>query len=316
MEHQKIKISLLLTLMAAMISFPSLGSAQNREVLSDEQEETKAAKDEAKPTGGVPGTRPHQSALGIEMVEIPAGRFTMGSPGSETGRDLDEREHDVVISRPFLAGKYEVTQGLWEKIMGNNPSHYNNCGEACPVERVSWHEAVEFCNRLSEREGLSPAYRISGKDVTWDRSADGYRLPTEAEWEYACRAGTQSAFYTGRANGWVTEQKCGHDPSLDRAGWYCGNAKSKPHPVGQKTPNAWGLYDMHGNVSEGCWDRYGDYPTGEVTDPAGPSSGRNRVSRGGGWPEYAGDCRSADRFWYHPMVPRVQYYGFRLFRSP
>ncbi len=253
-----------------------------------------------------------KGALRIEMVEIPAGRFTMGSPDSEEGRGNDEKQHEVVISRPFLAAKHEVTQGLWSAVMGSNPSHFDKCGDDCPVEYVSWYDAVKFCNRLSESEGLTPAYRISGEKVTWNKSAKGYRLPTEAEWEYACRAGTASAFYTGE----ITEKKCGHAPALDRAGWYCGNAGSKTHPVGQKAANAWGLYDMHGNVWEWCWDWYGDYPGERVTDPDGPSSGSVRVSRGGSWGYGARICRSANRAGRDPGR-RYSYYdfGFRLFRS-
>ncbi len=282
---------------------------------SVEVEEKRVAVVEARVTGGsaAPGAgayRVVKSSMGVEMVEIPAGRFIMGSPESEEGREDDERQHEVVISRPLLAAKHEVTQALWRIVMGNNSSDFKNCGEDCPVENVSWYDAVEFCNQLSEREGLTTAYRISGKNVIWNRSANGYRLPTEAEWEYACRAGTQSPFYTGG----IMEEECGHDPALARAGWYCGNADSKTHSVGQKAPNAWGLYDMHGNVWEWCWDWYSDYPGGSVTDPAGPKSGSDRVGRGGSWRLYAHICRSASR---NSDVPgaRYHYQGFRLFRS-
>ena len=244
-----------------------------------------------------------KGALGVEMVEIPAGRFAMGSPASEDGRFDSEQRHEVVISRPFLAGKHEVTQGLWKAVMGSNPSRFDRCGEDCPVEKVSWHDAVAFCNRLSEREGLTPAYRISGDNVTWDRSARGYRLPTEAEWEYACRAGTATRFHTGDA-----------DSDLGRAGWYDENSGGKTHPAGGKRPNAWGLHDMHGNVWEWCWDWYGDYPERTVTDPAGPSGGSYRVYRGGSWNYDARNCRSAFRRGA-PPGRRNDKFGFRLFRS-
>ena len=252
---------------------------------------------------GVGAGRVVKGALGIEMIEIPAGRFMMGSPKSEKGRDDDERQQEIVISLPFLAAEHEVTQGLWKKVIGSNPSHFKNCGDDCPVEKVSWHDAVEFCNRLSEREGLTPVYRIRGKDVTWNKRANGYRLPTEAEWEYACRAGTTTRFYTGNS-----------DSDLGRAGWYRGNSGNKTHPVGQKAHNAWGLYDMHGNVWEWCWDWYGNYSGKTVSDPAGPSSGSLRVYRGGGWRYVARRCRSAYRDRYDPGI---RYYdlGFRLFRS-
>ena len=244
-----------------------------------------------------------KGALGIEMMEIPAGRFTMGSPGSEEGRFENERQHEVVISQSFLASKFEVTQGLWRDVMGTKPSRFKECGDDCPVEKVSWHDAVEFCNRLSKRELLTPAYRINGKNVSWNKSANGYRLPTEAEWEYACRAGTTTWFFTGNS-----------DSDLGRAGWYDRNSGSKTHKVGQKAPNAWGLYDTHGNVWEWCWDWYGGYSGGTVTDPAGPTSGSLRVCRGGGWDGGARSCRSADRGRIDPG-DRIFLLGFRLFRS-
>ena len=244
-----------------------------------------------------------------EMVEIPAGRFMMGSPGSEEGRKEvkfinfdDERQHEVVISRPFLVGKYEVTQGQWREVMGTNLSYFKKFGDDCPVENVSWFDAVEFCNKLSERECLSLAYKISGESVTWDKSADGYRLPTEAEWEYACRAGTTTRFYTGESAG-----------DLDSAGWYDGNSGSRTHPVGKKAPNAWGLYDMHGNVWEWCWDLKSEYPSGSVTDPAGPSSGSVRVTRGGCWSYSAESCRSASRREFKPDYS-FRDVGLRLLR--
>jgi len=158
---------------------------------------------------------------------------------------------------------------------------------------VSWNDCQEFIRRLNNKEGVNK-----------------YRLPTEAEWEYACRAGSNTAF----ANGGITETGCGHDPNLDAMGWYCGNSGSKTHPVAQKKPNAWGLYDMHGNVWEWCQDWYGDYPRGHVTDPAGPSSGSLRVNRGGGWSSNAGFCRSAFRDCYSPGF-RYGYLGFRLART-
>ena len=297
MKHPKTSIPLLLTLAAAMISFPSLGCTQIR------QEEKPVEKVEAKSTGRVTGTGPHQSALGIEMVEIPAGRFAMGSPESEEGRYDNERQHEVVISRPFLAAKYEVTQGQWKSVMGGNPSSFDKCGDDCPVEEVSWYDAVEFCNRLSALEGLTLAYWISGKNVAWDRSVNGYRLPTEAEWEYACRAGIETRFNTGSS-----------DSDLGRAGWYHGNSGHGTHPVGQKAPNGWGLYDMHGNVWERCWDRYGDYPRGRLADPDGPMSGSDRVLRGGCWGISTRGCRSARRCRSGPGHGHCDL-GLRLFRS-
>jgi formylglycine-generating enzyme required for sulfatase activity len=184
--------------------------------------------------------------------------------------------------------------------MGNKPSRFS--GDNKPVENVSWFDCVEFCNKLSEKEGLEPVYNINGKNVTWDKNKNGYRLPTEAEWEYACRAGTTTRFNTGDS-----------DSDLEKAGWFDDNSNIQTCPVAQKAPNNWGLYDMHGNVWEWCWDCYGDYSSGSVTDPYGPSSGSNRVIRGGHWRNIARYCRSADRNYYGP---NGSYYGigFRFVR--
>ena len=217
-----------------------------------------------------------------EMVRVPAGTFMMGSKEGEKGRFEDEKLHEVKITRPFLMGKTPVTQMQWVSVMRENPSTFK--GYNLPVEQVSWNDAILFCNRLSEREGLTPAYRINGDNVTLDKGADGYRLPTEAEWEYACRAGTATRFYTGNS-----------DSVLGGACWYYDSSDSKTHPVGKKTPNAWGLYDTHGNLWEWCWDWYGGYPSDSVTDPAGPATGSARIFRGGSWRNGAEYCRSADR---------------------
>ncbi len=264
----------------------------------------------------MPGEAGEKEPLGTEMVEIPAGKFKMGSIGAEKLGKSDERQHEVVLSRPFLAARYEVTQRLWKEVMGSDPSHRKELGDNCPVGGVSWFDAVVFCNQLSEREDLDPAYRIKGKDVTWDRNAKGYRLPTEAEWEYACRAGTTTWYYTGDSK-----------EILDGAAWYNGSVGAiKQQPVGLKAPNPWGLYDMHGNVFEWCWDWYDrDYPKATVIDPAGPSCGplwdnaegevcSKRVTRGGGWSAEDRSCRSACRGGHNPLS-RIQFNGLRLFRS-
>jgi len=185
----------------------------------------------------------------FKMVRIPAGEFLMGSPSNKPGRDNDETQHRVRISRDFWLGQTEVTQGLWKAVMGSNPSHFSDCGDDCPVEQVSWNDCQDFIRKLN---GL-----VSGGN---------FRLPTEAEWEYACRAGTTSP-YAG---------------ALDAMGWHDKNSWNQTHRVAQKAPNAWGLYDVHGNVWEWCEDWYGDYPSGSVTDPTGPSSGSYRVRNGYG----------------------------------
>jgi formylglycine-generating enzyme required for sulfatase activity len=219
----------------------------------------------------------------MNLVLIPAGKFVMGSPSNENKRDNDEGpQREVSISRPFYMGVYEVTQDQYEAVMGNNPSKYE--GATNPVERVSWKNAMEFCKNLSQK---------TGKIIT---------LPTEAQWEYACRAGTQTSFYFGS-----------NDASLGDYAWYSGNRRNnEPHPVGQKKPNAFDLYDMHGNIWEWCADWYaGSYANASTKDPSGPNTGQYRVVRGGCWGDSAGGCRSAFRL---RRSPGRRYYssGFRV----
>lgn len=228
--------------------------------------------------------------LGLELVRIRAGSFTMGSPLSEAGRsDYEGPQTRVTISKAFWLGKHEVTQGQWQTVMGNNPSCFK--GTDLPVEEVSWEDAMDFCRRLTERErgaGRLPAGYV-------------YTLPTEAQWEYAARAGTTGP-YGGNGN-------------LDDMGWYNANSGSQTHPVGGKRANAWGLYDMHGNVSEWCADWFSDsLPGGSMVDPVGPGSGTNRVQRGGGSFFIAEICRSAIRG--KTRVVQSRYLGFRLALTP
>jgi formylglycine-generating enzyme required for sulfatase activity len=250
------------------------------------------------------------------FVFIQGGTFTMGSPPSEPDGQDDEVQHSVTVSS-FYMGKYEVTQKEWRKVMGNNPSYFNIKGEDLPVESVSWNDAVKYCNKRSEMEGLNPAYTIKGKDVIWNRKANGYRLPTEAEWEYACRAGTTTPFNTG--NNITTDQAnyAGNHPYNGNAR---GTSRRKTTPVGSFAPNLWGLYDMHGNVDEWCWDWYGKYSREVQTDPRGAVYGAYRVLRGGSWFGYAGYMRSAQRSFDHPRgrfsyVSYLSYIGFRVARN-
>jgi formylglycine-generating enzyme required for sulfatase activity len=230
-------------------------------------------------------------------VRIEPGVFTMGSPADELGHEDDETQHEVTLTRAFELKATEVTQAEWQALMGNNPSRFVRCGDDCPVETVSWYGAVGYCNALSAQQGLAPCYDAESNFLGLD--CQGYRLPTEAEWEYAARAGTETAFYTGA----ITNLGCELDPNLDAAGWYCGNAApsssrvERPHPVGQKQPNAWGLYDMHGNVGEWVNDWSGEYPPGAAVDPAGPASDEDnfRVYRGGSWDDGARFARAANR---------------------
>ena len=229
----------------------------------------KTARPRAKPPpAALP--EPWDNALGMPFVLIPAGSFDMG---------LSSR-HTVTISQPFYLGVHTVTQVQWEAVMGDNPSSFK--GEDRPVEKVSWADVQEFIRRLNAQED----------------GGDRYRLPTEAEWEYACRAGT-TGDYAG---------------DLDAMGWYSDNSGGETHPVGRKAPNAFGLYDMHGNVWEWVADWYGDYPSGAVMDPKGPESGSNRVVRGGSWYGTAGIARSAHRI-LSPPGRRDDGLGFRLVRK-
>jgi formylglycine-generating enzyme required for sulfatase activity len=243
---------------------------------------------------------PPEHPVPADFVKINGGTFAMGSPDNETGRGNVESRHQVTV-KSFYVGKYEVTQKEWREVMGNNPSHFK--GDNLPVEQVSWYDAVEYCNRRSEREGLIPAYTVKGKDVSWDRGADGYRLPTEAEWEYAAKGGGLDFLEYEYAGG----------NNVDAPGWYNGNSGSKTHPVGTKAANSLGIYDMSGNVWEWCWDRYGAYSSGAQSDPAGAASGTGRVGRGGSWDNGARGLRSTFRVGLGPSV-RINILGFRLVR--
>ncbi|MCA9729676.1 MAG: SUMF1/EgtB/PvdO family nonheme iron enzyme, partial [Candidatus Eisenbacteria bacterium] len=254
----------------------------------------------------------HHGVVETDSASGPAvGRllFTMGSAADEPGRDGDETPHPVLMIREFVIAPHEVTQSEYEAVMGTNPSRFS--GADRPVERVSWFDAVEYCNARSVVEGLTPAYVIEGGAVTWIEAADGYRLPTEAEWELSCRAGTTTPFSSGD----LTEEACGIDPALDAVGWYCGNAGATTHPVMSKQANSGDLYDMHGNVWEWCWDWYvADLGTAAVVDPGGPPGGAQRAIRGGSWYYFARDCRSASRAPYWPGS-KDDIVGFRVART-
>lgn len=216
----------------------------------------------------------------LEMLPIRAGEFMMGSPKGETGCKMpDETQHHVTITAPYWMGKYSVTQEQYKAVMNENPSEFKT-GPDHPVECVSYHEANEFCRRLNRSLAaeLPAGYRFA--------------LPTEAQWEYACRAGSSSALYTGEeltnANGVCR--------SLESIAWYESNHTNWGHlPVGGKAPNAWGLYDMIGNIHEWVYDRYGVYPADGAVDPQGPDAGPERVVRGGSWRSQPWKCRAARR---------------------
>ena len=254
-----------------------------------------------------------------EFVLIKGGTFQMGSSESEAWRIEDETTHAVTLSDYYIS-QYEVTQEEYQAVMGTNPSAFS--GENLPVDSVSWMDAILYCNARSTQEGLTPAYTVEGQNVSWDRSANGYRLPTEAEWEYACRAGTETPFNTETSISADEANYWGHYPYLIEDNYFSqGNLETKPGvyrqttvAVGSFQPNAWGLYDMHGNVGEWVWDWYGSYETGEQTDPTGPDIGTLRVNRGGGWNDFAKNLRSAYRATLPPDSASFNL-GLRLVRN-
>jgi formylglycine-generating enzyme required for sulfatase activity len=216
----------------------------------------------------------------MTFVELPAGRFVMGSPATEVSRGADEVQHDVTLSAPFMIGRYEVTQREWKTVMGTSPSHFADCGPLCPVEQVSYFDVEEFLRRLNTG---SRALR--------------YRLPTEAEWEYACRAGSTAPFATGKN---LTTDQANYNGTFPYAGFPRGVYRQHPTPAGTFAPNAWGVADMHGNVWEWTSDWYGGYGAGPATDPHGPSSGEKKVIRGGSWYFDANSARCALRYTHAP----------------
>lgn len=270
-------------------------------------------------------------AIPTGFALIPAGTFLMGSPTQEPGRGNDETLHEVTLTRGFHMSETEVTWSEWNDVrdwainngyedlaVGRNGRNGNESGRH-PVTEISWFNAIKWCNARSEMEGRIPAYYLSdtfetrnvfrmGSSepfVNWN--ADGYRLPTEAEWEGACRAGAATAFQSGA----ITHTDLSPiDPNLDAVGWYGGNSESNTHETGSKAPNFFGLYDMHGNVREWCWDWYGPYEASS-TDPKGEDNGTIRVFRGGSWAETAQKCRSASRDGFSPH-PATDNYGLRV----
>lgn len=234
------------------------------------------------------------------FMPINGGSFLMGSPESENWRIDDETQHEVSVGS-FYMDPYETTQKEYMRIMGENPSTFT--GEDLPVENISWLEAVRYANAKSTDAGLTPVYTIGDDGVTWDLAANGYRLPTETEWEYACRAGTTTPFNTEKSLSAEEANFYGHYPYEIEENYFNNSVlEAKPGEYRQTTiavgsfePNAWGLYDMHGNVNEWCWDYYGAYDVNAADDPTGPSSGTRHVYRGGGWNDFAKNMRSAYR---------------------
>lgn len=230
-----------------------------------------------------------KNSVGMAFVLVPAGEFTMGCGESDDQcPDWEKPRRRVTISRPFYLGRHEVTQAQWVAVMGENPSEHK--GDEHPVENVSWDDAQAFIRRLNQKEGT-----------------DKYRLPSEAEWEYAARAGAGTKYAVGDDAARLGDVAWYWDNSHERT----DDARRQTHPVGEKQPNPWGLYDMYGNVWEWVEDRYGHYVPGPATNPRGPAEGATRVLRGGSWNSDAGDLRSSARSSTAPSGG-LAYFGFRL----
>jgi formylglycine-generating enzyme required for sulfatase activity len=241
------------------------------------------------------------NSLGMTLIRVEPGTFWRGSPPEETGHRPNETRHQVTLTCGYWLGATEVTQAQYEAVMDQNPSAFADPDR--PVENVPWFDWVRFCNRLSEREGLDPVYTIDQVQVSWDRSANGYRLPTEAEWEHACRAGTGTRFHVGDRTSELVE-----------VAWFRVNSDWQTQPVAAKPANPWGFHDMHGNVFEWCWDLYEAYSEAAMVDPVGAELGARRVLRGGGWGSYSRGCRSAYRQASEPSARRA-WYGARIARN-
>jgi formylglycine-generating enzyme required for sulfatase activity len=279
--------------LVSLLLAAALGSRENRAAAAGKADNslktpsTAAANAGAIAPPAISGAKTITNSIGMELVRIAPGEFMMGSPDSDKeAHDYEKPQHRVRITKPFYLGKYPVTQKQYEQVMGKNPSWFAKSGKGkdavanvdtaqFPVEYVSWENAVEFCKRLSLKEQQE------------------YRLPTEAQWEYACRAGS------------TTRCCCGDDlQGLDEYAWYASNSGRRTHAVAQKQPNAWGLYDMQGNIWQWCADWWGKnyYAAAPVDDPTGPAAGSRRVLRGGCWYGPARHCRSAERFSFLPEV--------------
>jgi formylglycine-generating enzyme required for sulfatase activity len=268
-----------------------------------------------------------QQGAGVpaNMVRVEGGTFNMGSAN---GEDREKPVHQVTV-KGFYMGKYEVTQKEWREVMGTTIAQQRDAaqrdsveialyfgspkpqdlvlkgeGDNYPMYFVSWLEAVEYCNRRSQKEGLTPCYRSSGGVISCDFTANGYRLPTEAEWEYAAKGGNQA----------FLEYEYAGSNNADAAGWYSENSGRITHPVGTKSANSLGIYDLSGNVDEWCWDWYGNYTSGTQRDPTGPSDGVFRIHRGGSWFDDAQRLGSAKRG-FLASKGRSFYTGFRVVRS-
>lgn len=281
-----------------LVSLPEGGSPALSEIISRSLVHLKTCRALVVPERRAGEEQEFEIAPGVKIVMcwIPPGDFLMGSPEDEVGHRDDETQHRVTITQGFWLGKYPVTQAQWEAVMGSNPSRFK--GSDLPVESVSWNHISESGGFLEKINGFA--------------STEGFfSLPTEAQWEYACRAGTTTALNSGK-NLTSEDRTCSN---LDEVAWYYQNSGDETHPVGQKKANSWGLHDMHGNVWEWCVDWHDDYTDEAQVDSRGPDSGTVRVFRGGGWCYSASLCRVAFRSYDGPAAANNGHFGFRVARS-
>lgn len=276
--------------------------------------EERSGQNEGKAEGSV-----ETVAVDDHFILLEGGTFSMGSPAEERQRQEDETRHEVTVSS-FYMNPYEVTQEEYEAVMGENPSFFN--GENLPVENVTWYNAIAYCNRLSENCGLTPVYTVEDNTVSWDRSANGYRLPTEAEWEYAARGGTDTIYHFGNQVHSDYANFEGSYPYLIEENYVShqnpevvtSQNRGTTIAVNELAPNAFGLYHMHGNVAEWCFDYYGEYDVENNVNPTGAASGSLRVNRGGSYNDFGKHLRSAYRSATNP-VDADQNLGFRICRN-